>query len=157
MKLAQIVKNIGKFIPIEKMIPAKWEPKKVHHWIIYIEGIDSFLLKETHRPRFERNMGGDFQVQDLEFEIYDPIDPSGAQQIDEWMQDDSPRNATIKMLDPYGAVVEEWHLRNLMLRSVDFGFLSYEAMGYLGNTKYTKGSSVTIRFTCSCEDAKLIY
>ena len=71
--------------------------------------------------------------------LYDPIAPSGAQQVMEWIRthyesvsgragyaDFYKRDIQIKLLDPIGTVVELWDMKGAMIQSVNFQTLTYE-------------------------------
>ena len=72
--------------------------------------------------------------------LHDPIAPSGAQQVMEWIRthhetvsgragyaDFYKRDCQLKMLDPVGTVVELWDIKGAQLSSADFGSLSYDS------------------------------
>ena len=71
--------------------------------------------------------------------LHDPIAPSGAQQVMEWIRthqetvsgrtgyaDFYKRDCQIKLLDPIGTVVELWDIKGAMLTEVAYGDLNYE-------------------------------
>lgn len=153
--LKNIVDNIKfghkfpcKVLKVEDMIATCYEPKTKFRWILVIEGIDSFFVKNAQRPKFIKNK--DFvsmQVEPLHFEFYDPITPSGSQQIYNWVENQSKkRDGKLMMLDPLGAIVEEWDLMGLELIYADFGNLNYD-----------NKEPATIAIGCKCQSAKLYY
>ena len=87
--------------------------------------------------------GGGRQVhrfETLSVTLHDPIAPSGAQQVMEWIRthfesvsgragyaDFYKRDIQLKMLDPVGTVVELWDVRGAFLTAADFGSLDYSA------------------------------
>jgi hypothetical protein len=117
-----------------------------------IEGIDAYLLKTAKRPTFEgeskeipfinsrRYVAGVWKFGTVEVTLHDPIAPSGAQQVMEWIRlhyesvsgragyaDFYKRDCQIKVLDPIGTVVELWDGKGGLLTNVSFGDLSYES------------------------------
>ena len=71
--------------------------------------------------------------------LYDPIAPSGAQQVMEWIRthyesvsgragyaDFYKRDCQIKMLDPIGTVVELWDMKGAFITSANFQSLNYD-------------------------------
>ena len=71
--------------------------------------------------------------------LHDPIAPSGAQQVMEWVRthfesvsgragyaDFYKRDCQLKLLDPVGTVVELWDIKGAFLTQAGFGDLSYD-------------------------------
>ena len=138
-------------LSVAEMIPNKFEPKRKNRWVFAIEGIDAFLMKSAARPSVTigettisyinstRYMAGKATFGDLQVTIYDPIAPSGAQQVMEWIRthyesvsgragyaDFYKRDCQLKMLDPVGTVIELWDIKGAHLSSVTFGDLGYD-------------------------------
>jgi hypothetical protein len=137
-------------LAVTDMLPNKFEPKRKYRWIFQIEGIDAFLMKTTQRPTFNfeeirldyvnavRYLNGKMTWSELRVSLYDPIAPSGAQEVMEWIRthyesvsgragyaDFYKRDCQIKLLDPVGTVVELWDLKGAMIRSANFQDLDY--------------------------------
>ena len=138
---------------VTDMLPNRFEPKRGYRWVLAIEGIDSFLVTSTKRPDIS------FQSSDIKFinsyrkisngkgvwssitvDLHDPIAPSGAQQVMEWIRthyesvsgragyaDFYKRDLQLKMLDPIGTVVELWDIKGAQIQSANFGSLSYDS------------------------------
>lgn len=139
-------------LDVSDMIPNKYEPKRKYRWILQIEGIDAFLAKSTSRPQktFEeitidwinskRYLAGKHEFQVLPIELYDPIAPSGAQQIEEWIRlnyesvsgrsgyaEFYKRDIQLKLLDPVGTVVELWDIKGAWIKDANYNELAYES------------------------------
>ena len=137
-------------LSVTDMLPNKFEPKRSYRWVLAIEGIDSFLVASANRPSITlgerkiefinsyRMIGGKLSFGDLSVKIHDPIAPSGAQQVMEWIRthyesvsgragyaDFYKRDIQLKMLDPIGTVVELWDIKGAFLTSANFGSLDY--------------------------------
>ena len=69
-----------------------------------------------------------------------PVVPSAAQQVIEWIRlhhesvtgrdgysDFYKKNITFNVLDPVGAVVEEWELKGAYIQSANFGDLAFDS------------------------------
>mgnify|MGYP005653567417 CR=1 FL=1 len=107
------------------MLANKFEPKRKFRWILEIDGIDAFLCKTASRPQLtsdetkiqrlsaERKLAGRAVWGDISVTLYDPIAPSGAQQVMEWIRlnfesltgrsgfsDFYKRDLSLKLLDP---------------------------------------------------------
>jgi len=138
-------------LSVTEMIPNKFEPKRKNRWIFAIEGIDAFLIKSASRPSYQmgetainfinsqRYVAGKTTFETISVTIHDPIAPSGAQQVMEWIRthyesvsgragyaDFYKRDCQLKMLDPVGTVVELWDIKGAFLTSANFGDLSYD-------------------------------
>ena len=136
---------------VTDMLPNKFEPKRKFRWVFAIEGIDSFLLKTAARPSLAtaeievpflnstRYLAGKTKYEQLSVTLHDPIAPSGAQQVMEWVRthfesvsgragyaDFYKRDCQLKMLDPVGTVVELWDIKGAQITSVDYQSLTYE-------------------------------
>jgi hypothetical protein len=138
-------------LDVSAMIPAKFEPKKKNRWVLMIEGIDAYIIKTTARPTItteaqeipfinsRRYIAGKTEFGTMAVTLHDPIAPSGAQQVMEWVRthfesvsgragyaDFYKRDIQLKMLDPVGTVVELWDIKGAFITSAGFGDLSYE-------------------------------
>jgi hypothetical protein len=144
-------------LSVADMLPNKFEPKRKNRFVLAIEGIDSFLVKDVNRPDFTMNTkkidfinsyrkigNGKGEWADLTVKLHDPIAPSGAQQTMEWVRthyesvsgragyaDFYKRDIQIKVLDPVGTVIELWDIKGAFLKSVGFDGLSYSSDGDL--------------------------
>ena len=139
-------------LAVTDMLPNKFEPKRKFRWVFQIEGIDAFLMKTANRPTMEtaevevgyinatRYLAGKTKFGTLDITLHDPIAPSGAQQVMEWLRlvyesvsarggyaDFYKRDCQLKMLDPVGTVVELWDLKGCFPTSISFGDLDYTA------------------------------
>jgi hypothetical protein len=137
-------------LSVMDMLPNKFEPKRSFRWVFAIEGIDSFLIKSTSRPSFStteleipfinstRYIAGKTKFDSISVTLHDPIAPSGAQQVMEWIRthfesvsgragyaDFYKRDCQLKLLDPVGTVVELWDMKGCFLTSAGFGDLDY--------------------------------
>ncbi|MAF25138.1 hypothetical protein CL634_06140 [bacterium] len=138
-------------LSVTDMLPNKFEPKRKFRWVFAIEGIDAFLMKTAARPSVtigeqeiqyinsRRYLAGKSNFDAITVTLHDPIAPSGAQQVMEWVRTHSEtvsgragyadfykRDCQLKMLDPVGTVVELWDLKGCFLTNANFNDLSYE-------------------------------
>jgi len=136
---------------VTDMLPNKFEPKRKNRWIFALEGIDSFLIKTASRPGIsleeqtisfmnsKRYLAGNATFETISVTLHDPIAPSGAQQVMEWVRthfesvsgragyaDFYKRDAQLKLVDPVGTVIELWDLKGCFLTNASFGDLSYD-------------------------------
>jgi hypothetical protein len=87
-----------------------------------------------------RYLAGKTKFEAISVTLHDPIAPSGAQQVMEWVRthfesvsgragyaDFYTRDCQLKLLDPVGTVVELWDLKGCFLTNATFGDLDYGA------------------------------
>ena len=75
-----------------------FEPKLQNRFIMYIDGIPAFLVKKISRPNIQfgevtldhinvkRKIKGKADWQNVTATLYDPVTPSGAQAVMEWVR-----------------------------------------------------------------------
>jgi hypothetical protein len=139
-------------LSVTDLLPNKFEPKRGYRWVLAIEGIDAFLVTSTKRPdatigtseikfinSYRMVSNGKIKWGNINVDLHDPIAPSGAQQVMEWIRthyesvsgragyaDFYKRDIQLKMLDPVGTVVELWDIKGAIIASATFGSLTYE-------------------------------
>jgi len=131
--------------PNEIMFRA-FEPKVQNRFVMYMDGIPSFLVKNVKAPSFTdnvikldhinsyRKIRGKREWQDMSMTLYDPITPSGAQAVMEWARlsyesvtgragysDFYKKDLTLNILGPVGDIVGEWIIKGAFLQTGDFG------------------------------------
>lgn len=127
-----------------------FEPKTANRYIMSIDGIPSYLIKKADRPKLtqekkkldhinlQRYVKGKTIWEELNLELYDPIVPSGAQAVMEWVrlhhESASGRDGyssfykkeiSLRQLSPLGEVIEEWILHGTYIQSAKFGDLDW--------------------------------
>ena len=129
-----------------------YEPKLQNRFIVQIDGVPAYTIKSTNRPaidfeevelrhmnvkRFVKGVG---EWQQLEMTLYDPIVPSAAQAVMEWVRlshesvtgrdgysDFYKKDITIQTLGPVGDIVEEWTLNGAFIQNATFGDLAFDS------------------------------
>ena len=129
-----------------------FEPKLKNRFIMEIDGIPAYLIRAGNRPtiNFETvelhhmnvvsYVKGKGQWQSLDITLYDPIVPSGALAVMEWVRlhhesvtgrdgysDFYKKDITFNMLGPVGDKVEEWTLKGALIEAANFGDLSFDS------------------------------
>ena len=129
-----------------------FEPKLKNRFIMQIGGINAYLIKTANRPQIDfdevilehmnvtRYVKGKGRWQPLEITLYDPVVPSAAQQVMEWIRlshesitgrdgysDFYKKDVSFQVLGPVGDVVEEWELKGTFIQSANFGDLAFES------------------------------
>ena len=127
-----------------------FEPKTKSRYILYVEGIPSYLIKTATRPsitfeevelnhiNMKRFVKGKGAWEPIEITLYDPVVPSGAHAVMEWVRlhkesvtgrdgysDFYKKDITINMLGPVGDKVEEWTLKGAFIVSAAFNDLDW--------------------------------
>jgi len=128
-----------------------FEPKVSNRFIMYIDGVPAFLIKGVKRPSINlntikldhiniyRKLKGKAEWEDVSLTLYDPVSPSGAQTVMEWIRlshesvsgrdgygDFYKKDVSIQVLGPVGDVVEEWTLKGAFVSAAEFGELNWE-------------------------------
>jgi hypothetical protein len=139
-------------LSVTEMLPNKFEPKRKFRWVFQLEGVDAFLIKTAARPTISteevtlpfinhtRYLAGRTTFGTVSVTLYDPIAPSGAQQVMEWVRlhfesvsgrsgyaDFYKRDCQIKLLDPVGTVVELWDMKGAFITEANFGDMDYSS------------------------------
>ena len=117
-------------------MPLTYEPLRKNRWILRFPadlGIQEWTLESAKRPQINQPateiqfintstyVVGRYTWGEINVVFRDPIGPSTSQAIMEWVR--------LTSLDPTGAVVQKWILKNCFLTDVDFGDLAYSDDG----------------------------
>ena len=127
-----------------------FEPKTKNRFIMFIDGIESYFVKTANRPQItfeeielnhinvKRYLKGKGTWEPLEIALYDPIVPSGAQAVMEWVRlhhesvtgrdgysDFYKKDITFNVLGPVGDKVEQWRLKGAFITTADFSDMDY--------------------------------
>ena len=129
-----------------EMFYNQFEPKLKNRFIMYIDGIPSYMIRKISRPtmtqepkelphiNLSRYVKGKTKWSQIQCTLYDPIAPSGAQAAMEWFRlhhesvtgregyaDFYKKDITFNMLGPVGDKVEEWICRGCLITELNFG------------------------------------
>ena len=138
-------------------MPTPYEPKRKNRWLFRFPsdlGIQEWWLASGARPTIEQNeveipflntsnwVIGRFTWSAIDVTLRDPIGPSAAQAVMEWVRLHSEsitgrqgyaagykKLIEIEMLDPTGVVIEKWIMDGAMLTNVSFGDLAMDDDG----------------------------
>ena len=127
-----------------------FEPKLQNRFLMKIDGIPSYLIKKISRPTMEinpvildhinvkRKIKGKANWAAITIDLYDPVTPSGAQAVMEWVRlhhesvtgrdgysDFYKKNIDIETLGPVGDVVENWRLMGAFVTNATFGDMDW--------------------------------
>ena len=129
-----------------EMMYTAFEPKLKNRFVMFIDGIPAFLIKQAQKPNIsfeeitldhinvKRKIKGKATWGDVTCTLYDPITPSGAQAVMEWIRlshesvtgrdgysDFYKKDIRFNTLGPVGDVVEEWILKGAFCSQANFG------------------------------------
>jgi hypothetical protein len=139
-------------LEFDKIFYKNFEPKLSNRFIMEINGIESYIIKTANRPTFtsevveldhinvKRKIKGKSTWDDVTITLYDPIVPSGAQQVMEWIRTSHEsltgrdgyaafykKDVTFYILGPVGDKVEQWTLKGAFINSANFGDLDWSS------------------------------
>lgn len=116
------------------------------------DGVPGYMVKTANRPsiQFEkvtldhinvkRQLKGKGEWQDIQISLYDPIVPSAAQAVMEWVRlshesitgrdgyaDFYKKDIDLYMLGPVGDKVEQWKIKGAYINQAQFGELDFSS------------------------------
>ena len=128
-----------------------FEPKQPNRFIMYIDGIPAYEIKgvsnvnltqgsvRLNHINVQRYVKGVTTWGPITFTLFDPITPSGAQAVMEWVRlhhesvtgrdgysDFYKKDLTFDILGPVGDIVSEWIIKGAMITTVNFGDYSWD-------------------------------
>lgn len=143
---------MAEILAFTDMFYTEFEPKMKNRYKMEIDGIDSYLVKTAARPsiQFEkvtldhinvkRHIKGKGEWQDITITLYDPIVPSGAQAVMEWIRlshesltgrdgysDFYKKRINFFSLGPVGDKIEQWTLVGAWIQSSNFGDVDFSS------------------------------
>ena len=141
---------MAEVLEFDKMFYTNFEPKMKNRYVMEIDGIPSYLIKSAARPsitfetivldhiNIKRKLQGKGDWQDITITLYDPIVPSGAQSVMEWVRlghesitgrdgyaEFYKKDISFYMLGPVGDKVEQWTLKGAFISRANFGELDF--------------------------------
>ena len=141
---------MANLIENDKMFYTPYEPKVQNRFILQVDGIPSFIMKKVSRPQIDcgevvldhinliRKVKGKCKWGDITMTLYDPIVPSGAQAVMEWVRtqhesvtgrdgyaDFYKKDFDIFVLGPVGDKIENWKVKGAYIKTAQFGDLDW--------------------------------
>ena len=135
-----------------QMIADTFEPKMKNRYYMEMTsvGIPAYMVKAANRPEIQfetvkidhinvyRKLKGKGEWQDLNITLYDPVVPSAAQLVMEWVRlshesitgrdgyaEFYKKDISFYMLGPVGDKVEQWTLKGAFITKASFGELDF--------------------------------
>ena len=128
-----------------------FEPKQKNRFIMLVDGIPSYQIKGVGAVSLTQNsvtlnhiyvqryVKGKTVLNPISMTLFDPITPSGAQAVMEWVRlhhesvtgrdgysDFYKKDLTMNVLGPVGDIVSEWIIKGAFITSADFGDFSWD-------------------------------
>jgi len=141
-----------------------FEPKVQNRFIMYVDGIPAYTIKSISSVGFSqeeivlnhintyRKIKGKLKWNDLTMTMFDPITPSGAQAVMEWVRlhhesvtgrdgysDMYKKDLTINVLGPVGDIVSEWIIKGAFIKAGEFGEYNWDNEAAAQNLTVTLG------------------
>ena len=141
-----------------------FEPKVQNRFLLLVDGIPSYIIKGISGVSFDsgeiilnhinvyRKIKGKTRWADLTMTLFDPITPSGAQAVMEWVRlghesvtgrdgysDFYKKDLTIDILGPVGDIVSEWVIKGAFIKSANFGDYNWDNDTAAQNISVTVG------------------
>jgi len=128
-----------------------FEPKQANRFMLLVDGIPSYMIKGVsaitmtqgvvtlNHINVERKIKGKSKWENVTLQLFDPITPSGAQAVMEWVRlhhesvtgrdgysDFYKKDLTVNILGPVGDIVSEWILKGAFITSANFGDYNWD-------------------------------
>ena len=128
-----------------------FQPKQANQFIMYVDGIPSYMIKGVsavtltqeeivlNHINIYQKVKGKSKWSDISMTLYDPITPSGAQAVMEWVrlhhesvtgrdgyQDFYKKRLTINVIGPVGDIISEWIIEGAFIKEANFGDYSWD-------------------------------
>ena len=128
-----------------------FEPKQANRFILYMDGVPSYIVKGVNginltqgevtlnHINVQRKVKGKTVWGNVSMTLFDPITPSGAQAVMEWVRlhhesvtgrdgysDFYKKDLVLDVLGPVGDVVSEWILKGAFVVDANFGDYSWD-------------------------------
>ena len=128
-----------------------FEPKQQNRFIAFVDGFPAYIMKGVSAVSLEqgsvplnhinvqRYVKGKTVWNTIDFTLFDPITPSGAQAVMEWVRlhhesvtgrdgysDFYKKDLTLDVLGPVGDIVSEWIIKGALITSADFGDFNWD-------------------------------
>ena len=139
-----------------------FEPKQQNRFILYMDGIPAYIIKGVNAVTLtqdtvvlnhinvQRFVKGKSKWGEIQMTLFDPITPSGAQAVMEWVRlhhesvtgrdgysDFYKKDLTLDVLGPVGDIVSEWIIKGALITNASFGDYSWDTESTAQNITVT--------------------
>ena len=141
-----------------------FEPKQANRFILYMDGVPSYIVKGVNAVTVSqgevilnhinvyRKVKGKTTWGDIQMTLFDPVTPSGAQAVMEWVRlhhesvtgrdgysDFYKKDLVLDVLGPVGDVVSEWIIKGAFIKEANFGDYNWDTENTAVNITMTVG------------------
>ena len=141
-----------------------FEPKQANRFILYMDGVPSYIVKGVNAVTVTqgevvlnhinvyRKVKGKTTWGDIQMTLFDPVTPSGAQAVMEWVRlhhesvtgrdgysDFYKKDLVLDVLGPVGDVVSEWIIKGAFIKEANFGDYNWDTENTAVNITMTVG------------------
>lgn len=152
-----------------EILATAFEAKRKNQFIMYIDGIPSYMIKAVNGMGFEqgeiklnhintyRKLKGKLVWNDITLTLFDPITPSGAQATMEWARlhhetvtgrsgysDFYKKDLTLDILGPVGDIVSEIIVKSAFIKSLNLGDWNWDTEAEAQELTMTLGMDACI-------------
>lgn len=145
---------MAEILEFDEMFYTSFEPKTSNRFKMDIDGIPTYIIKAAGRPSIssspvtidhinvQRKLKGKSEWQDINISCYDPIVPSAAQAVMEWIRlghesvtgrdgyaDFYKKDIDLWGLGPVGDKVEHWKIKGAWVSNASFGDFDWSSAG----------------------------
>jgi hypothetical protein len=135
-----------RLLEANELMIERFQPKVKNRFIMYIDGIPAWLIKTATKPainiqkkeidymNIKRYFAGKAEWQEIDMTLYDPVVPSAAQAVMEWVRlhhesltgrdgyvDFYKKEIDLYGIGPVGDLVEKWRLYGAQITAAKFG------------------------------------
>jgi len=139
-----------------------FEPKQANRFILYMDGVPSYIVKGVNAVTVTqgevtlnhinvyRKVKGKTTWGNIQMTLFDPITPSGAQAVMEWVRlhhesvtgrdgysDFYKKDLVLDVLGPVGDVVSEWIIKGAFITEANFGDYNWDTENQAVNITMT--------------------
>ena len=147
-----------------EMFFTAFEPKQANRFILYADGVPTWMIKGVsavsltqgevilNHINVYRKVKGKTTWGDIQMTLFDPITPSGAQAVMEWVRlhhesvtgrdgysDFYKKDLVLDVLGPVGDVVSEWIIKGAFIKEANFGDYNWDTENQAVNITMTVG------------------
>ena len=141
-----------------------FEPKQANRFILFVDGFPSYIIKGVsavsvsqgsvplNHINVQRYVKGKTVWNTIDFTLFDPITPSGAQAVMEWVRlhhesvtgrdgysDFYKKDLTVNVLGPVGDIVSEWIIKGAFITEASFGDYNWDTENEAKQIEVTLG------------------
>jgi len=145
-----------------KIFFTAFEPKQPNRFIMFIDGFPSFMVKgvgavsltqgtvKLNHMNVSRYVKGKTEWNPITMTLFDPITPSGAQAVMEWVRlhhesvtgrdgysDFYKKDLTFNVIGPVGDIVSEWAIKGALITEASFGEYNFDTVDEAVNVELT--------------------